>query len=90
MGNIKILGGKMSYSESEIPEKLEEGKIYKGKQIKIFLIENPNIIIISENDLNILDNKNYRIEEIKKGYIHDQKDRVYQIPSIEKTIYIIN
>ncbi|WP_340373276.1 hypothetical protein [Peribacillus sp. FSL E2-0218] len=80
----------MTYYEDEIPEDLVTGEVYTSREIKIFLQENRNIVVLADYDFLPDNNKiKYVIKNNISKYIHRNENHTYMIPSIESVIYEI-
>ncbi len=83
----------MNYYESEILNKLEVGKRYTPRQLRIFLNENKETAVVSKSCYKFLEWQDNLILVLGviEGYLHtsDVQSKCYRIPSCVKKIYII-
>ncbi|MGE7119633.1 hypothetical protein ACQKIC_05445 [Peribacillus sp. NPDC046944] len=84
----------MSYFEDEVPKTLELGNEYSSREIYLYMIENRDVIILSESvhlDYNSSTLK-YKVTDVKENFIHKQADtgyRTHMIPNRKTKIYEI-
>ncbi|MDD9312649.1 hypothetical protein PUS82_15345 [Cytobacillus firmus] len=80
----------MAYYEDEVPKELEIGKQYTSREIYLYMIENRNVMILSDSvHLDYNGGLKYEIVDIKENFIHKQADtgyRVHQIPNSKTKI----
>jgi hypothetical protein len=80
----------MGYFDDEIIGELSIGKIFNSRQIDIFLRENKNCIVLSDDEY--LPNQSqiqYEVIDKQKKYIHSRDDRPQLLPNPLLTVYII-
>ncbi|WP_026678204.1 hypothetical protein [Fictibacillus gelatini] len=84
----------MSYYEDEVPQDLELNCEYTSREIYLFMIENKNVMILSDSvHLSYDDRSNkYKIVDIKENFIHKQAENSYKshmIPNNKTRIFEI-
>lgn len=82
----------MSYYEDEILHELSIGKTYTEKQLRIFIIENTNVAVISKSYRCLMDStqNTHIVIDIIDGYEHKGDKRTYYIPSTKTKKNIID
>lgn len=77
----------MAYFEDEVPKELELNGEYTSREIYLFMIENRNVLILSESvHLNHRDDGfKYKIVDIKDKYIHKQAENSYNTHLLPNT-----
>ena len=83
----------MAYFESEILHELVVGEKYSQTQLIIFIVENPNVTVISKSCSCFNENSQgvHRVLEIIDGYEHKgDRQRTYHIPSTKTKVYILD
>jgi len=83
----------MAYFESEILPELVVGDKYSQTQLIIFIVENPNVTVVSKSCSRFNEHSQdvHRVLEIIDGYEHKgDRQRTYHIPSSKTKIYILD
>lgn len=85
----------MSYYEDEIPKELTLDGKYTSRQIYLFMIENKDVIILSDSvHLSFSSNDiEYMVKAKKENFIHKLADNSYKthmIPNRKTRIYEIS
>ncbi len=83
----------MSYFESEILHELVVGEKYSQTQLIIFIVENPNVTVISKSSSRFYEHSQdvHRVLEVIDGYEHKgDRQRTYHIPNTKTKVYILD
>lgn len=83
----------MSFYEDEILRELEVGEVYTAYQLRFFLTDNDNVILLlDDSQINDISNIKYKVRNKIEKYIHQQSPinyRTYLIPNSKSVIYEI-
>ena len=84
----------MSYFEKEILKELIVGEAYTPRQLKIFLENSVNVLVLSKSDSNLRFNdesKKLRILDKIEAYAHthNRRNNVHALPSEKSIVYVV-
>ena len=82
----------MGYFEHEILNELNIGESYTQRQLRIFIVENCDVVLISKSCTRFEDNSSERLKvlDIIEGYQHKvSESHCYSLPSLKNKIYIV-
>lgn len=81
----------MMYSERDVLCELEIGRTYSEKQIVIYIVENPDVVVISKTKQQLnSDTIKHEVLEKYSGFVHSASQKTYHIPSHCNRIYVID
>lgn len=90
------MGGeiKMAYFEDEILKELVVGEAYTSRQLRIFVIESKNVLVLSKSESNFMNsNETRKLQVLDKieAFAHkaDNQSATYLIPNTRSIIYIV-
>lgn len=78
----------MLYGEYQGLNEVKQGKIYTGKELKLFLTNNSNVELVGKDET-LADENLYEVKQKIRNYFHTARNGSYCKMSFEKTLYII-
>lgn len=84
----------MGYYESEILKELIVDELYTPRQLRIFLENSVNVLILSKSDSNLRfndDSKKLRILDKIEAYAHtyNRAKNAHELPNAKSIVYVV-
>ncbi|MBU3137570.1 hypothetical protein KPL39_14995 [Clostridium gasigenes] len=80
----------MVHYDNEVLKELTLNKSYTERELRIFIVSNKNICIISDSStFNDYGNRLFTVTDISNSYIHNSKDGSFLINPPKQVIYTV-